>query len=111
MSAVHLILNGPLAEVCLDNPAKMNALTIDMLNQLDRHWTMIDKSDDIRCVIIPATDDRAFCTGADINVWGDLSPAGFVRSRVRNGHRIFDCLARMGKPTIAALSGHAFGGG
>jgi enoyl-CoA hydratase/carnithine racemase len=30
---------------------------------------------------------------------------------VRDGHRVFDRLARLGKPTVAALSGHAFGGG
>jgi enoyl-CoA hydratase/carnithine racemase len=30
---------------------------------------------------------------------------------VRDGHRIFDKLARLAKPTIAVLNGHAFGGG
>ena len=62
-------------------------------------------------VMLPATGDRTFCTGADINGWGDLSPAEFARHWVRDGHRIFDRLARLGKPTIAVLTGHAFGGG
>ena len=111
MSALHLHIRGPIAELRLDNPAKLNAFTVGMLQSLDQHCTAIDRNPDIRCVIVSAEGDRAFCTGADINAWGDLSPAEFARAWVRDGHRIFDRLARLSKPTIAALSGHAFGGG
>ncbi|MDP4031883.1 MAG: enoyl-CoA hydratase/isomerase family protein [Pseudorhodobacter sp.] len=111
MSALHLYLRGPIAELRLDNPAKLNAFTVEMLTQLDQHCALIDHNPDIRCVIVSAEGARAFCTGADINAWGDLSPAEFARHWVREGHRVFDRLARLSKPTIAALSGHAFGGG
>ncbi len=111
MSALHLDLRGPVAELRLDNPAKLNAFTVGMLQKLELHCAAIDRNPDIRCVIVTAEGDRAFCTGADINAWGDLTPAEFARSWVRDGHRIFDRLARLSKPTIAALSGHAFGGG
>ena len=111
MSALHLHLRGPIAELRLDNPAKLNAFTLSMLQSLDQHCTAIDRNPDIRCVIVSAQGERAFCTGADINAWGDLSPAEFARAWVRDGHRIFDRLARLSKPTIAALSGPAFGGG
>ena len=111
MTALHLHIRGPIAELRLDNPAKLNAFTVGMLQSLDQHCAAIDRNPDIRCVIITATGDRAFCTGADINAWGDLPPAEFARAWVRDGHRIFDRLARLSKPTIAALSGHAFGGG
>jgi enoyl-CoA hydratase len=111
MSAVHLILHGAVAELRLDNPAKLNAFTVDMLVQLDAHCTAVDHDPAIRCVIITAEGERAFCTGADINAWGDLTPADFARRWVRDGHRILDRLARLSKPTIAALSGPAFGGG
>jgi enoyl-CoA hydratase len=111
MSALHLHIRGPVAELRLDNPAKLNAFTVGMLQSLDQHCAAIDRNPDIRCVIVSAEGDRAFCTGADINAWGDLTPAEFARAWVRDGHRIFDRLARLSKPTIAALSGHAFGGG
>lgn len=111
MSAVHLIRHGRIAEVSLDNPARMNALTVQMLDQLAAHLEGIDHEPSIAAVLLTATGDRAFCTGADINGWGDLSPAEFARHWVRDGHRIFDRLARLGKPTIAVLNGHAFGGG
>jgi enoyl-CoA hydratase len=111
MSALHLHIRGAVAELRLDNPAKLNAFTVGMLQSLDQHCAAIDRNPDIRCVIVSAEGDRAFCTGADINAWGDLTPAEFARAWVRDGHRIFDRLARLSKPTIAALSGHAFGGG
>jgi len=111
MSAVHFIRHGKIAELCLDNPAKMNAFTVKMLDQLAEQLEVIDRDTGISAVMLTATGDRAFCTGADINGWGDLSPAEFARHWVRDGHRIFDRLARLGKPTIAVLNGHAFGGG
>lgn len=111
MSQVHLHLRGPVAELCLDNPAKLNAFTVDMLSQLEAHCDLLERLPEVACVMVTATGDRAFCTGADINAWGDLPPAEFARHWVRDGHRIFDRLARLCKPTIAVLSGHAFGGG
>lgn len=111
MSAVHLTLHGPLAELRLDNPARMNAFTTRMLDQLEAHLTAIERSPAIRAVMLSAEGDRAFCTGADINGWGDLGPAEFARHWVRDGHRIFDRLAQLSKPTVAVLNGHAFGGG
>ena len=111
MSAVHLIRHGAIAELRLDNPARMNAFTFDMLTALGAHLDAIDRDASLRAVMVTAEGDRAFCTGADINAWGDLGPAEFARHWVRDGHRIFDRLARLSKPTIAVLQGHAFGGG
>lgn len=111
MSDVHLISHGPLVELQLDNPAKMNALDAGMLQTLNVHLDAIEREPSLRCVMLTSEGDRAFCTGADINAWGDLCPAEFAHHWVRDGHRIFDRLTRLSKPTIAVLNGHAFGGG
>ncbi len=111
MSAVHLIRNGAVAELRLDNPTKLNAFTTDMLEQLAVHLEAIERDSSVGALMLSAEGDRAFCAGADINDWGDLSPAEFARHWVRDGHRIFDRLARLSKPSIAVLNGHAFGGG
>lgn len=107
---VHLIRHGDLAELRLDNPAKLNALTIPMLEALSQHLETLER-DGARGVLLTAEGTRAFCTGADIHAWGGLSPADFARHWVRGGHRIFDRLARLACPTIAVCQGHAFGGG
>lgn len=41
MSAVDLIRHGRIAELRLDNPARMNALTVQMLDQLARHLELV----------------------------------------------------------------------
>ena len=111
MSGVRLHIAEGLAELRLDNPAKLNCFTVDMLAQMAGHLDLLERLTEVHVVIVTGEGDRAFCSGADINAWGDLSPAEFARTWVRGGHRLFDQLARLGKPTIAALNGHAFGGG
>lgn len=111
MGVIHLLRHGALAELKLDNPAKLNCLTPSMLSDLGRHCDEIDGDAGCLGVLVTAEGDRAFCTGADITAWADLSPADFARHWVRGGHRIFDRLARLSKPSVAALTGPAFGGG
>jgi enoyl-CoA hydratase len=111
VSALHLTIEGAVAELRLDNPSKLNSLTVPMLEALDAHCAVLERSPEVRAVIVIGTGERAFCTGADIGAWGPMTPFDFARHWVREGHRIFDRLARLGKPTIAALNGHTFGGG
>ncbi len=111
MSTVHLTIDNGVAELRLNNPAKLNALTEAMLDALEAHCATIDSHEDIRCVLLTAAGNRAFCVGADIHDWARLSPRDFSRHWIRRGHRIFDRIARFHVPSIAVLSGHAFGGG
>jgi enoyl-CoA hydratase len=111
MSALHLKTEGPVATLRLDNPAKLNVLTVAMLQALDTHCAELERNPDVRVVLLVSEGDRAFCVGADIGAWSELNPSTFARDWVREGHRIFDRLARLSVPTIAVLNGHAFGGG
>ncbi|RMA41834.1 enoyl-CoA hydratase/isomerase family protein [Rhodophyticola porphyridii] len=110
MNAVHLH-RGAIARLELDNPAKLNAFTPDMLSQLETHCAALDADPAVLGVLVTAAPARAFCAGADISAWAGLAPAEFARHWVRDGHRVFDRLARLSKPTIAVIGGHAFGGG
>lgn len=111
MSALHLHIHDKIAELRLDNPTKLNALTVSMLESLEAHCHTLEKSPEVRVVLLTAEGERAFCVGADIDAWGDLSPFEFSRRWVRDGHRIFNRLAQLSQPTIAVITGHAFGGG
>jgi enoyl-CoA hydratase/carnithine racemase len=110
VSAVHLEIAEGVAEIRLDNPARLNALTPVMLEALAAHLDTVERQA-VRAVLLTAAPARAFCAGADIGAWGDLPAEVFARDWVRGGHRVFDRLARLAPPTVAAVSGHAFGGG
>ena len=111
MTNVHLEIRGQIAEIRLDNPAKLNALTISMINALDAHAATIEDDKNIRAVLLTATGDRAFCVGADIREWSPLDARAFSRDWIRKGHRVFDRLARLAVPMIGVLNGPTFGGG
>jgi len=111
MSEVLCTYVGAAAVLTLSNESKLNALTTGMLRQLESYLSELAYNADVRAVIVTGSGAKAFCCGADIAEWGPLAPAEFARHWVRDGHRVFDRLARFNKPTIGAINGHAFGGG
>lgn len=111
MSAVHLAVDDGIARITLDNPTRLNAFTPEMLRQLEAHCIAIEGDPSVHVVLVASDGDRAFCAGADIKAWAGLAPFDFARHWVRDGHRVFDRLARIARPSIAVLQAHAFGGG
>jgi enoyl-CoA hydratase/carnithine racemase len=97
-------------EIILNRPEKGNALTRQMLERLDSIIAEIETDRDIRAVVNRARG-RFFCTGGDIGAWGSLSPDEMGRDWIHFGIRVFERLAALPQPVIAAISGHALGGG
>jgi enoyl-CoA hydratase len=108
---VELALDGPLALLTLCRPQKLNALTAAMLARLEAIVAGLDRSSEIRVVILTGSGERAFCAGADIEDWSALDPLAFGRHWIGEGHRVFDRLARLRQPLLAMLNGAALGGG
>jgi enoyl-CoA hydratase/carnithine racemase len=108
---VNLVVEDTVAIITLDRPAKLNALSAAMLASLEETADTVDRDPRVRVAIITGAGPRAFCAGADIEAWSALSPLDMWRRWVRDGHRIFDRLARLRQPLIAAINGHALGGG
>jgi enoyl-CoA hydratase len=99
------------ATICLERPAKHNALTPAMLEQLEQILIGLDANRDVRVVLLTAAGNRSFCAGADIKHFKMLEPLDMWAQWTRLGHRVFDHLAGLRQPTIAAVSGNAYGGG
>jgi enoyl-CoA hydratase/carnithine racemase len=107
---VRLHIASGIATITLARPEKLNALDDVMVGLLGRFADTIDADRSVRAVILTA-EGKAFCAGGDIVAWGGLSPLEMGQGWVRSGHRVFDKLARMKPPVIAAMNGHALGGG
>ena len=107
---ILLAVEGEVALLTLNRPEKLNALDQGMLTALEQALDEVEANKAVR-VLLLAANGKAFCAGGDIAAWAALSPFDFAHDWVRRGHRVFDRLARLRVPTIAVLSGHAFGGG
>ncbi|WP_341361396.1 enoyl-CoA hydratase-related protein [Georgenia sp. M64] len=108
---VVVIGHGPVATVMLDRPAKLNALTMAMLDDLEQVLARIDADPAVRVVVLASAGDRVFCAGADIKHFMRLGATDMWRTWTRRGHQVFDRLAALRQPTIAAVDGNAYGGG
>ncbi|MFC6282941.1 MULTISPECIES: enoyl-CoA hydratase-related protein [Polaromonas] len=108
--AGELILTRPadgVAMVRLDRPEVLNALSLALRQALARAFTTLDADDSVRVVIL-AGSERAFCAGADLNEYVDATPVEIIG---RGMDRLWGAIAGCRKPVIAAVRGHALGGG
>jgi enoyl-CoA hydratase/carnithine racemase len=108
---VDLRVEHYVAWITLRRPAKLNALSVEMLAALETHVADVDRRHDVRVVVLAAEGERAFSVGADVNAWSALEPLDMWRWWVRDGHRVMQRLASLRQPVIAAIQGLAFGGG
>jgi enoyl-CoA hydratase/carnithine racemase len=108
--AVRVAVEAATATIVLDRPAKLNALTPEMLDDLATAVESIRRSD-ARVVVIRGAGEKAFCVGADINRFAALTAVQMWREWTAAGHQVFDAIAGLRQPTVAVLHGSAFGGG
>ncbi len=96
-----------IAQIVLDRPDKMNAITPEMTRELQRVCGAIAADRSIRVVTIAGAGDRAFSAGSDLNALADLSDIMAFRDRVEYAALVRD----IRQPVIAALQGWVLGGG
>ena len=107
---ISLERRGKVGIVTINRPDKLNALDIEMLEALDAICAEIEKDRGINAVVI-AGEGKAFSAGGDIKAWSAMSASTFGYEWVRFGHRVFARLTELRVPVVAALNGHALGGG
>lgn len=95
------------AVVTLNRPPA-NAISEALMRELDAALTSVEADAEVRAVILTGAGDRIFCAGADL---GSAFSGADVGDFIRFGNRVLRRLERFGKPVIAALNGHALGGG
>jgi 2-(1,2-epoxy-1,2-dihydrophenyl)acetyl-CoA isomerase len=104
---------GATGWVRINRPARLNAFSLTMREELEAALELMEADPDVRCVILTGVG-RAFCTGGDVRVMHDLIESD-ERARfeelVRAGERIVELIDQMRKPVIAAVNGPAAGAG
>lgn len=95
----------------LNRPEAMNAIDPDLRRVLREAWFEIGRDDRIRVTVLTGAGDRAFCVGSDLKktMPPQESFAELTFGRGESDHLLAGM--DMDKPIIAAVNGHALGGG
>jgi enoyl-CoA hydratase/carnithine racemase len=104
---VTLTVEGALAWITLDRPAKHNAMTPAMAGELAQAATAINADRAVRVAILRGGGDRAFCAGSDLDALAEYDGVWDFRNRVEYATEV----RRIRKPVVAAIKGWALGGG
>lgn len=100
--------NGILT-LTLNRPEKLNALSTEVLNSLKKLFLAAKTNNQVKALMITGSG-KAFCAGADINRLAECT-AHTGYQFACDGQEVFRLLETMGKPSLAAVNGYAYGGG
>jgi enoyl-CoA hydratase/carnithine racemase len=107
---VRVSVSDGVGWIVLDNPSKLNAISIGMWRAVIDALAAFEKNAALRCVVFAGQRDKAFCAGADI-AEKDRS----ARDPTSDDDReVFESLAKIQafpKPTIAMIGGYCLGAG
>jgi enoyl-CoA hydratase len=106
-TAIKLSSEGYVATITLNRPEVLNALNLQLMEELVAALDALEADDNVRCVVLSGSE-RAFAAGADIK---EMAGAGAIDMLVRDQFARWDRIRRFKKPLIAAVSGFALGGG
>jgi enoyl-CoA hydratase/carnithine racemase len=107
LTLVGTSVDGPVALCRIDRPEARNALSPEVMDELATALEGYDANAEVHCIVV-AGSDEVFASGADIRA---LRERTFQESLVHPAARFWKRLAAIRKPTIAAVSGFALGGG
>lgn len=106
---VVLEFDGPVAVLRLNRPQVRNALSRELIHELDRHVAALENDPRAAAVILTG-NGPAFCAGADLGELASADSAAAMHEELRSV-AVFDRLAALPMPVIAAVHGYAVGGG
>lgn len=109
--SLKLEVDGPLAWIAADNPARMNAFTAAMWGALPGLIASAEADGRVRVLIFRGSGTRAFSAGADISEFESVRTGDNAKAYDELSDKAFQALVGARKPTLAMIHGFCLGGG
>jgi enoyl-CoA hydratase len=105
-------LDGSVLHIRFNNPAKHNALSVDMWEAVPPLLDRAEKDDGVRMVVLSGEGEKAFVSGADISQFEDMRAAKEAVKRYEAmAEAALQGIHDFAKPTVACIRGYCIGGG
>lgn len=101
---------GPAAIVRLHRPEKLNAISFQMMDELEAALAAIDGNDAVRAIVLTGGDE-CFSTGVDLNAMRDVGTSSQFMDYMNRWRRLNEAIENHTKPVIAAIEGYCLTGG
>lgn len=102
---------GDRLQVTINRPERRNALSLELLDRLGETFTRFAADTSLKCAVLTATGDRCFAAGGDLKELDAVRSEAGTLAMSRRARTALDAVRRFPVPVIAALNGHALGGG
>jgi enoyl-CoA hydratase len=97
-------------QITLNRPERLNALNAELLTELQQVLIAAAKDEKTKALLVTGAGEKAFCAGADIMQLAEINAQQGV-AFAQKGQEVFRHFEQLGKPSLAAINGYAFGGG
>mgnify|MGYP003108851372 FL=1 len=97
--------------ITINRPSKLNALNQATIAELHKAFKKADNDKKTKVIIITGSGEKAFVAGADIGEFADYSVVQGEKLAAEGQAKLFDFVAHLSTPVIAAINGFALGGG
>ncbi len=110
---VHYRIVDRVAYITIDRPQARNAINANVRRALIEAFSDASVNPDVWVVVLTGSGDRAFCAGGDLKDNNESAQQGkrHVMPMTGPDKNVYETVLETYKPTIAALNGHAYGGG
>ena len=102
---------GDRLQVTINRPDQRNALSLPLLDRLGEVFTSFAPNPALKCAVLTAAGDRCFAAGGDLKELAAVQGEADALAMSRRARAALDAVRRFPVPVLAALNGHALGGG
>jgi enoyl-CoA hydratase len=110
-NALLIDVKGPVLKLTINRPDKRNALSLALLDEIGATLAKHAGNAAIKCAVITAEGDKCFAAGGDLQELDAIRSEADTRAMSRRGRAALDRVRAFPVPVVAALNGHALGGG